>query len=89
MESGKPSQPASALKQIRDFTDLETWKFARNLRSELYRIVKTFPHDESYGLVAQIKRAAVSVTANLAEGYGRYFVPRKYPVLPPKPRVAI
>lgn len=72
MEDGKPSQAASAVNQIRDFKDLETWKFARNLRSELYRIVKAFPPDEAYGLAAQMKRAAVSVTANLAEGYGRY-----------------
>lgn len=61
-----------AAKQIRDFKDLETWKFARDLRSELYRVVATFPRDEAYGLAAQIRRAAVSVTANLAEGYGRY-----------------
>jgi four helix bundle protein len=72
MENRKPSQVGSATAQIRDFKDLDTWKFARNLRSELYRVVQTFPRDEAYGLIAQIKRAAVSVTANLAEGYGRY-----------------
>ena len=58
--------------RMRDFRDLETWQVARRLRAELYRIVRMFPREETYGLVAQIRRAAISVTANLAEGYGRY-----------------
>ncbi len=72
MENGK-SQPARvASKKIADFTELETWKFARRLRAELYQVACSFPPDERFGLTAQVKRAAISVTANLAEGYGRY-----------------
>lgn len=72
MENGTPSQRPPVASQIRNFEDLETWKFSRKLRSEFYRLVEAFPRDEAYGLVAQIRRAAVSVTANLAEGYSRY-----------------
>jgi len=72
MENGKAAPPQAALKRISDFTDLETWKFARKLRIQMYRISQLFPQDERYGLASQIKRAASSVTANLAEGYGRY-----------------
>ena len=70
-ENGESSAPASR-RPITDFKDLETWQFARGLRSELYRVTTSFPREEAYGLAAQIRRAAVSVTANLAEGYGRY-----------------
>ena len=48
------------------------WKHARRLRQEIYRVAGDFPSQEKYGLSSQIKRAACSVTANLAEGYGRY-----------------
>ena len=57
---------------VRDFTDLDVWKMARKLRSEVYRICKTFPKDETYALISQMRRTAISVTANIAEGYGRY-----------------
>lgn len=42
-----------------------------DLATEIYRITKDFPSDEKYGLTAQMRRAAVSVPANIAEGYGR------------------
>jgi four helix bundle protein len=72
MESGKTSPPLIGQSRVSDFTELETWKHARILRNELYRVVKAFPQEEKFGLAAQIRRAASSVTANLAEGYGRY-----------------
>ena len=72
MENGKTAPLHAALQRVSDFTDLETWKFARKLRADLYRITRSFPQEEKYGLSSQIKRAASSVTANLAEGYGRY-----------------
>ncbi|HSY59672.1 MAG TPA: four helix bundle protein [Terriglobales bacterium] len=72
MEIGKPSTSRLASRRILDFTDLETWKFARTLRKELFLVVRGFPQEERYNLVSQIKRAASSVTANLAEGFGRY-----------------
>lgn len=57
---------------IRSFEDLHAWQLARELRSSIYRASKTFPECEKYALTDQIRRAAVSVTANIAEGYGRF-----------------
>jgi four helix bundle protein len=72
MENGEAAAPRTGEKKISDFTDLDTWKHARKLRQQIYRLVVDFPSHEKYGLSSQIKRAASSVTANLAEGYGRY-----------------
>src|SRR6266568_2730064 len=72
MENGQKPVNQSGVKRIRDFTDLETWRFARRLRVEVYRICQGFPRNETFGLASQIRRAAVSVTANIAEGFGRY-----------------
>jgi len=72
MENGQEPVNQSGLKRIRDFTDLETWRFARRLRVEVYRICQGFPKNETFGLASQLRRAAVSVTANIAEGFGRY-----------------
>lgn len=71
MENSKDRR-SDARQRVTDFTELETWKHARALRRELYGMAKLLPDDEKYGLAAQIRRAATSVTANLAEGYGRY-----------------
>lgn len=48
------------------------WKAARELRSQIYRLAKELPDFEKFGLATQLRRAAVSVTANIAEGFGRY-----------------
>ena len=58
--------------QVRDFTDLVAWKLARELRKAVYEVSCSFPPEEKYVLVAQLRRAAISVTANLAEGFGRF-----------------
>jgi hypothetical protein len=55
-------------KQVRDFKDLEVWRTARELRRELYDMAKGLPDIEKFSLASQIRRAAVSVTANIAEG---------------------
>jgi len=72
MENGQKPANQSGLQRIRDFTDLETWRFARRLRVEVYRICQGFPKNETFGLASQIRRAAVSVTAKIAEGFGCY-----------------
>lgn len=56
---------------IRSYRDLEVWKRAIELVTEVYRITRAFPKDEMYGLTSQIRRAASSVPANIAEGWGR------------------
>ena len=63
---------AMAAKPVRDFKDLEVWRTGRELRHELYRLAKALPDIEKFGLASQIRRAAISVTANIAEGYGRF-----------------
>ncbi len=62
----------SAKTPLRDFKDLEVWKLARELRGEIYKLTRSLPEIEKFGLATQMRRAAVSVTANLAEGFGRY-----------------
>jgi four helix bundle protein len=50
---------------------LEVWQRAHQLALAVYRVTKSFPDDERYGLVSQMRRAAVSVPANIAEGFKR------------------
>jgi len=63
---------ASRGRVIRGFRDLEVWQRAMDLVVEIYRLTKSFPSDERYGLTVQLRRAAVSVPSNIAEGRGRF-----------------
>ncbi len=54
------------------FEDLKIWQAAREFRNDIYLISEGFPKKEQYALAMQIRRAAVSVTANIAEGHGRF-----------------
>jgi len=58
-------------KVIRSFTDLRVWQEAHQLVLEIYRITWAFPLVEQYGLGSQMRRAAVSITSNIAEGFTR------------------
>ena len=53
------------------FRDLQIWQKAMQLTVAIYRLTSKFPKEEQYGLTAQIRRAAVSVPSNIAEGHGR------------------
>lgn len=57
--------------KIESYRDLLIWQQAMDLVAETYALTKTWPKDEVYGLTSQIRRASVSVPANIAEGYGR------------------
>ena len=57
---------------IADFRDLDVWKKCKALRQDLWKLCKTFPAEEKYRLSDQIIRASRSVTACIAEGYGRF-----------------
>jgi four helix bundle protein len=59
-------------KAIRDFQDLEVRQLGKQLALLAYGLTDGFPSSETYGLTSQIRRAAVSVPANVAEGFGRY-----------------
>ncbi len=54
------------------FEDLKVWQECRKFRIEISNLIKNFPKQEQYSLSSQLIRAARSVTANIAEGYGRY-----------------
>jgi four helix bundle protein len=72
MEDARADNRVPAMSGVRDFTDLVTWKESRILRTSIYRMCRRFPKQETFELASQMRRAAVSVTANLAEGYGRF-----------------
>ncbi|MFA4945498.1 MAG: four helix bundle protein [Lentisphaeria bacterium] len=55
----------------RDFRDLVAWQKAMDLAVEMYRQTQPFPREEIYGLTSQMRRAAVSVPSNIAEGQGK------------------
>ena len=57
--------------KITTFTDLNAWKQGHRLALEVYRLTSSFPKEELYSLVDQLRRAAVSITSNIAEGFSR------------------
>jgi four helix bundle protein len=54
-----------------NYRDLRVWQTAMSLVVEIYRITEAFPHDERFALTSQVRRAAVSVSSNIAEGHAR------------------
>lgn len=54
------------------YRDLIVWQKAMSLAKDIYRVTKLFPRDELYGLTSQLRRAAVSVPSNIAEGQARF-----------------
>jgi len=59
--------------KYKDFSELPVYKKARHLRKRIYELVKTLPSFEEYNLKLQMRKAATSVTNNIAEGNGRYY----------------
>lgn len=57
---------------VSDFTQLDVWQTAHTFALSAYRFTSTFPRDERFGLTSQIRRAAVSISANIAESSGRF-----------------
>lgn len=59
------------LAPIRSYRDLRVWQESMELAETTYKVTETFPDTERYGLVSQLRRAAVSVASNIAEGHAR------------------
>src|SRR5439155_17499963 len=59
-------------KHYQTFEDLEVYQVAREFRKAMYRVAKRLPQEEKFGLTSQIRRAAVSLTNNIAQGHGRF-----------------
>jgi four helix bundle protein len=57
----------------KQYTELDVWTKSRNLTNKIYEITKGFPKEEMFGLANQMRRAAVSVPSNIAEGCGRQY----------------
>ena len=60
---------------IKNYKELKVWQKSYRLCLEVYRVTKGFPKEELYGLTSQMRRAAMSIPCNIAEGYGRKTTP--------------
>jgi four helix bundle protein len=58
--------------KIKNFRDLEIWRLSMEIIVETYEQTKRFPKEEMFGLVSQMRRAALSIASNIAEGFNRY-----------------
>ncbi len=63
--------------KIRSFTDLRAWRESHKLAIMIYKATKSFPREEIFSLTSQIRRAALSITSNIAEGFSRRTFPDK------------
>ncbi|HSD12399.1 MAG TPA: four helix bundle protein [Patescibacteria group bacterium] len=61
---------------IHSFKDLRIWREAHVLALQIYAVTREFPSDERFGLISQLRRAAISVPSNIAEGFSRS--PKEY-----------
>ncbi len=59
------------MKKLTRFEDMAVWQESQELAVLIYSVTKTFPKEEVYGLTSQLRRASSSVSANIAEGFGR------------------
>ena len=60
---------------LKNYRDLKVWQKSYQLCLDIYKMTKRFPKEEKYGLTSQIRRAALSVPSNIAEGHGRKTTP--------------
>lgn len=63
---------SSSQQPVRDYKDLHVWQKGMQLGREMYLLPSKFPSEEKFGLVSQMRRAAVSIPSNLAEGQARH-----------------
>ena len=58
-------------KKVKSFRDLEVWKLGMDIVVDIYNLTKKFPKEELYGLIGQMRKAAVSIPSNISEGFNR------------------
>ena len=75
--ASRAAEPEATYKAARSFRELIVWKKSHALVLEVYRVTKSFPREELFGLVSQMRRASVSVPANIAEAFARRTRPDK------------
>ena len=73
---------------VRSFRDSEAWQASHELTLKVYGVTRQFPREELFGLTSQLRRAASSIAANLAEGYGRHSKPENQALLSNRKRLA-
>lgn len=56
---------------MRDFKELHFWKKSIDMAKDIYELTKSFPHEEKFGIISQIRRSVVSISTNISEGCGR------------------
>jgi four helix bundle protein len=64
--------PADSKNKIESYRDLKVWQKSMDLVTECYRLAQRLPQNEQFGLASQMRRAAVSIPSNIAEGFGRW-----------------
>jgi len=63
---------AMGTSKIRNFRDLDIWQMGKSITLEIYQMTSEYPDSENYGLVSQMRRASVSISSNIAEGFNRF-----------------
>lgn len=71
------SEKSSARSAKQSFRDLQVWQRAMQLTTGVYQLTRTFPREETFGLISQLRRSAVSIPSNVAEGHER-MSPREF-----------
>jgi four helix bundle protein len=65
------SNPSTAKQRIQSYRDLQVWQKSMELTESVYHLTRSFPREEMFGLTSQLRRCAVSIPSNIAEGQGR------------------
>lgn len=72
MASGEGKKRVNTEQKLKSYKDLLVWQKSMSLVKNIYDLTRGFPQDERFGLIAQMRRAAVSVPSNIAEGQSRH-----------------
>lgn len=64
-------EPRGMMAKITSFRDLDIWRLGKEIALKIYEVTRDFPKEELYGLVMQMRRAALSIPSNIAEGFAR------------------